>query len=298
MIKQRTVGEMIFDKLNMVFLIAFSITIIFPFWQQLIISISSPEEAMRKSLHLFTSQITLKPYIRIFSSGQIAKAYYWTIVRCVLGTGLTLVVSSMFAYPLSKKYLPLRDFWTGLLVFTMFFGGGLVPTYLLVRNLHLIDTIWALILPGVLGAFNVILMRNFFMALPDSLEESAQIDGAGEMRILLQIIMPLSMPILATIGLWSIVGHWNAWFDAIIYINGTKITVIQLVLRKVLLENQMGFSGVFSEMMAMQNKQAREFTPESVKAAILMITTIPILCVYPFLQNYFIKGIMIGSLKG
>lgn len=298
MIKKRSAGERIFDFGNIIFMGLFCISIIFPFWQQMIMSISTPEEAMKNSLHLYTTNINLKSYLRIFQTGQIAKAYFWTILRSIIGTFITLITSLMLAYPLSKKYLPLRNFWTGLLVFTMFFGGGLIPSYLLIRNLQMIDTIWALVLPGALGAFNVIIIRNFFMSLPVSMEESARIDGAGEFRILLQIIMPLSLPVMATVGLWSIVGHWNSWFDAIIYITSNKITVIQLVLRKVLLENQMGFSGINSLMLDMQDEQAREFTPESVKAAILMISTLPILCIYPFLQKYFVKGIMIGSLKG
>ena len=297
---KRTKGELIFDVFNVSFMIVFAITIIFPFWQQFTISISSVNESMADGFHFFTTQINLKAYHRILADKTLLNAFYWTLIRVVAGTVLSLIITTMLAYPLSKKNLPFRNIITGFIVYTMFFSGGLIPTYFLVRDLGLIDTVWALILPGLVGAFNVLLIRNFFMSMPDSIEESARIDGASEMIILFKIMIPLSMPIMATVALWTAVGHWNAWFDVIIYINSRKITVLQIYLRRVLIENQMAFAGLNSEIKAVQKQDTMtmSFTPQSIKAAILMVTTLPIVIVYPFLQKYFVKGIMIGSLKG
>jgi putative aldouronate transport system permease protein len=296
---KKSAGEKTFDIFNIIFMLLFAITIIFPFWQQMVLSVSSVSESMKTGLHLFTTNINFRAYQKIFSTNLLINAYYWTIIRVVVGTVLSLIVTAMLAYPLSKKHLPLRNTITGIIVFTMFFSGGLIPSYFLVRDLRLIDTVWALILPMLVGAFNVLLIRNFFMSLPDSLEESAKIDGAKDFTILFRIMLPLSKPIMATVALWMAVAHWNAWFDALIYMNTTRITVVQIYLRRVLIENQMALAGINSELKTiLKQDQSISFTPQSLKGAILIVTTLPIILTYPFLQKYFVKGIMIGSLKG
>jgi putative aldouronate transport system permease protein len=200
------------------------------------------------------------------------------------------------AYPLAKRYFPNRAFWTGLLVFTMFFSGGLIPSYILVRSLGMYNTIWALVLPGLISTYNMIIMRNFFMSIPSELEESARIDGAGEFCVLFRIVVPISGPILATVALWTIVGHWNAWFDSMIYITTGSKQVLQHILRQIILEGTM-------QVIEMNNYAATldpssSVNTDAVKAATIMVATVPVLLVYPFLQKYFAKGVMVGSLKG
>jgi putative aldouronate transport system permease protein len=279
----------------MILLSLLSLTIVFPFWQQIVISVSPPSEASTVNLHLFTLRPTLDAYKDILRSGVLLEAYAWTIMKTAVGTFLSVIVSTMLAYPLSKKYLIFRKGWMGFIIFTMFFGGGLIPTFLLVRDLRLMNTIWALILPGLCSAYTVVIIRNFFMSLPVELEEAAYIDGANEVMVFFRIVLPLSMPIIATVSLWSIVGSWNAWFDALIYLNDNKIKILQIVLRKTIQEavNSSDVLSVYEEVAT-----GRQYTRESLQAATLMAVTLPVLITYPFLQKYFVKGIMIGSVKG
>lgn len=276
-------------------MILLSLTIVFPFWQQIIISISPPSEASTVNLHLFTLHPTFDAYIDIFRKGTLLSAYFWTILKTILATVLAIVVSTMLAYPLSKKYLLGRKVWMGMIIVTMFFGGGLIPTFLLVKDLKLINTIWALVLPGMCSAYNIIIIRNFFTSLPVELEEAAYIDGANDVTVFFRIVLPLSMPIIATVALWTIVGSWNAWFDALIYINDGKIKILQMVLRQTLQEAT-NSSDIFSAQEEIAT--GRLYTRESLQAATLMAVTLPVLVTYPFLQKYFVKGIMVGSVKG
>jgi putative aldouronate transport system permease protein len=207
-----------------------------------------------------------------------------------------MAATIMTAYPLSKRYFPNRSLWTGLLVFTMFFSGGLIPSYILIRSLGIYNTIWALVLPGLISTYNMIIMRNFFMSIPAELEESARMDGANEYTVLVRIIVPISGPIIATIALWTIVGHWNAWFDSMIYISSSDKRVLQQILRQIVIEGTqqlMDLTNVGGGMI-----DTAVLNTDAMKAATVMVATLPILLVYPFLQKYFVKGVMIGSLKG
>ncbi|WP_366926001.1 carbohydrate ABC transporter permease [uncultured Paenibacillus sp.] len=201
----------------------------------------------------------------------------------------------MCAYPLSKKYLPHRNLFTAFIVFTMFFSGGLIPNYLLIKELGLLDSRWSLILPGLIAAFTMIIVRNYFMSLPEEVEESARIDGANDMRILFSIVLPMSMPIIATISLWYAVAHWNAWFDSLLYISDPNKAVLGNVLRKIVIEGSSQFQQF--DQGFNQNGQTA-VTPDIIKAATIMVATVPIICVYPFVQKYFVKGVIVGSLKG
>jgi putative aldouronate transport system permease protein len=294
---EKSLGSRIFNILNILFMVIACLSIVFPFIQQIVVSISPPNEASKIGFHLYTVQPTLDSYKQIMATGNILEAYYWTILRTCLGTVLTVVVSAMLAYPLSKRYLVGRKLWMGLILVTMFFGGGLVPTYLLIKDLHMINTIWSLVLPGLCSAYTIVIIRNFFTSLPLELEESAYIDGANDLTVFFKIVIPLSAPIIATVTLWSMVGQWNAWFDAMIYISNGGIKVLQIILRDVLNNAQ---DAALSNINGIDNvdMNGQRYTAESVKAAILLVTTIPIIMVYPFLQKYFVKGIMIGAVKG
>jgi putative aldouronate transport system permease protein len=287
-----TRGETIFQFINAVFIIAFSLTILLPFIHLLSISFSPPGEAARWGLKLLPAHPTLSGYRKVFISESIWRGYMVTTLRTVVGTAFSLILTALGGYVLSKRYIPHRVFWTSIIVFTMFFDGGLIPKFLLVRSLGLIDSFWALILPNAIKAFHVLIMRNFFMTIPISLEESARIDGTSDLRILASIMMPLSKPVLATVGLWIAVFHWNSWFDCLVYIRDPLKFVLQIVLRRIVL------TGADEASVTLIMDDTEISSTETVKAASIFVVTVPILCVYPFVQKYFVRGILVGSLKG
>lgn len=290
--KQNRSG-LLFDIMNSLFMILFCVTTLYPFLYVITLSLSPIETTAFTEIKIIPEAIVWDNYQRVFGSKFIVSGYINTIVRTLLGTGLTLIATTCAAYVLSKKYFPHRNFWTAFIVFTMFFRGGMIPLYLLVKNLGLIDSIWSLTLPPLINSFTMLIMRNFFMELPESIEESARIDGANDIVILTKIILPISVPIIAVVVLWTAVWHWNAWFDSMIYIRDASKHVLQIVLRRIVLEGT-------QEMINIDNNvaDAAQLNPESVKAATIMVVTTPILVVYPFLQKYFVKGILVGSLKG
>ncbi|MFL1674658.1 carbohydrate ABC transporter permease [Paenibacillus dendritiformis] len=294
-IGKKSIGEKVFDTANVVFLILFSITAVYPFLNVMSISFSTSSAANAYGLKLWPQEISLDGYRAVFANKLIWTGYYNTIFRTVLGTFLNVIFSVMCAYPLSKKYLPHRNLFTAFIVFTMFFSGGLIPNYLLIKELGLLDSRWSLILPGLIAAFTMIIVRNYFMSLPEEVEESARIDGANDMRILFSIVLPMSMPIIATISLWYAVAHWNAWFDSLLYISDPNKAVLGNVLRKIVIEGSSQFQQF--DQGFNQNGQAT-VTPDIIKAATIMVATVPIICVYPFVQKYFVKGVIVGSLKG
>ena len=299
---QRPLGEKVFDTTNAVLMVLFSITILYPFMRQITLSLSTAEEAMKIGFKAFPrpGAMSLASYGRILQTPAIGNAYFWTILRTALGTVLTVAATMSMGYPLAKRYLPLRTFWTIFVLITMLFGGGIVPTFILVRSLGLVNSIWSLVLPILVDPFTLIIARNYLMALPEELEESARIDGASDLTVFARIVVPLSMPIIATVALWTMVLHWNSWFDALLYITSPKIKVLQILLRRVLLESNFSYSGLGADVQAIQRQEAlvRRYTPETIKASILIVSTLPILCTYPFMQRYFVKGIILGSLKG
>lgn len=289
---KRSVGEHVFDVFNTVFLGVLALTMLYPFWYELALSLADAEKVAISKVYIWPEVVSLESYANVLSSKFIYYGYFWTIVRTVVGTIVALLLGFHFAYALSKKDFPNRKLWTSLLVFTMFFSGGMVPEYLLIRDLDLINSIWSLILPGAISAYNITIMRNYLMSLPDSLEESARIDGANDIVILYRIIVPLSLPILATVALWTAVAHWNAWFDAMLYIQDTNKQVLAITLRRIVLQGS-------NSVVSMSGEEVNaNMTSETIKAATIMVATLPILCVYPFIQKYFVKGVMVGSLKG
>jgi putative aldouronate transport system permease protein len=292
--KKRTIGEWIFDIFNHIILLLFAFSTVYPFINLISISFSTPSAANSYGLRLIPKEFTADPYKTVFSNPIIWTGYANTLYRTILGTTLNVLFTVMGAYPLSKKYLPNRNFYTSLIVFTMFFGGGLIPNYLLIKQLGLLENRMVLILPGLVSAYNMIIVRNYFMSLPEEIEDSAKIDGANEIRILFSIILPISIPIIATVTLWYAVGHWNAWFDCLLYITDPQKTVLQTILQKIVVQGSVQFSDMSSFDPAVENA----VMPDTIKAATVVVATVPILCVYPFVQKYFVKGVMLGSLKG
>jgi putative aldouronate transport system permease protein len=291
---RKSPGEIVFDRLNEILLGVLVFSMFYPFWYLFAVSIADAQRVALSRVYLWPSALSLESYKNVLGSKYIYYSFAWTILRTVGGTLTALLLGYNMAYVLSKKYYPNRGFWTALLVFTMFFSGGIIPEYLLIKDLGMIDSIWSLVLPGAISAYNIVIMRNYLMTLPDSLEESAKLDGANDILILYRIILPLSMPILATVGLWTAVAHWNAWFDAMIYIRSTEKQALQLILRRVVLMGDASIVPLSGEQVS-SNLQ---MNTETIKAATVMVATIPILLVYPFIQKYFVKGVMVGSLKG
>lgn len=290
--QQRSSGEKVFTILNVFLIGVFGLLSLYPFLYTLSISLSPPAEVNAGGLHLYPKQVTLTAYKMLLANASIIKGYANTLFRTVVGTALTLVVTCLCAYPLSKRHLPWRKSVTFFVLFTMLFNGGIVPTYLVIKNLGLIDSLWVYVLPMLTTAFNVIVVKNFFQSIPESLAESAAVDGASELRTLFQIYVPLSRPILATVTLWTAVAHWNMWFDALIYVNSEDKQVLQMFLRRVAIDDstQLIQRGAASPDMA-------NLTPETLKAATVVITILPFLILYPFFQKHVVKGIVFGGVK-
>ncbi len=271
-------------------------TIVIAFWHLLNLSFSPSYIATKGGLLLYPKDATLDNYAKVIGNRYIWLGYKNTLIRTVIGTVVQLFFTSMGAYVLSKKFFPHRTFWTLFIVFTMFFSGGLIPNYLLVKQLGLLNTYSSMILPGLISAYNMVIIRNYFQSIPEDIEESCLIDGAGRFRIFLQFILPLSKPILATVALWLAVGHWNSWFDVLIYISDDTKFTLQIVLRRIILTGSKEILDTSAAASAAQTESV--VSSEGLKAACIYVTTLPILCAYPFVQKFFVKGIMIGSLKG
>lgn len=281
-----------FDVVNTVLMVLLSFIFLYPFWERLVISFSDNQYATSLGLKLLPPKIDLSSYKYVFEQGNIGNAYLNTIWRTVVGTASSVFVTWCAGYTLAKKDLPGRSFFTLFIVFTMFFSGGMIPTYLTIKSYNLLNSRWALILPCLTSAWNILIARNYVAGLPKELEEAARIDGAHPIQIAFRVIWPLSTPILAVLALWSAVGHWNAWFDAMIYMRGEKGEVLQIVLKRIMDSMEVkDSSSVFRLTSAMT-------TSEGVKSATLMVAIVPIICFYPFLQKYFMKGITVGAVKG
>ena len=289
---KRTVGEKIFDTFNVIFLGLICFTFIYPFWYLFAVSIADSSKQAMTQIWFLPQYFSLDSYQNVLSSKFVYLGFMWSVIRTVLGTAIALLLSYHFAYALSKKYLPNRNFWTLLLVFTMFFGGGMVPNFLLIKDLGMMNTIWSLVLPGCISAYNITIMRNFLMSIPDSLEEAAFLDGASNFQILFKIVLPLSMPIIATLSLFYAVGRWNAYADNKYYITKEALKMIQYKLYQLVASATEAQTATLSEAIEVTS------TPEVLQAACIMFATIPIICIYPFLQKYFVKGVMVGAVKG
>ncbi|MBD2848340.1 carbohydrate ABC transporter permease [Paenibacillus sp. IB182496] len=289
---KRSPAEHVFEWVNMLLLLILAFMTLYPFIYTLSMSLSTPLAAQLPGLHLYPRELTFASYAQVFKQSGIGMAFVNTITRTVLGVAIVLVLTSLTAYPLSRRSFPHRGFLMKLYVFSMLFSGGIIPMYLLIRNLGMLNSVWALVLPTAVSAFNMIVMRNFFQAIPSEVIESAKMDGAGELRTFSSIVLPLSMPVLAVVALWAGVHHWNAWFDAMIYIQDIDKQVLQLFVRRTVIE-EVDVIASQSELM-----HSTTYSKDTLKAATVMVATLPILFAYPFIQRFFVKGIMLGSVKG
>jgi len=276
-----------------VIMIFFALSILYPFWYLLVDSFNTPDASIRDPIKLWPLEFSLTNYEKVFESGIIGVAYVNSLLKTVIGTALILVVSFAAAFGLVDRRLPGIKYITFFMLFTMFFSGGLIPTFLWYKQLGLLNTRIAWVLHLAANAYYIIIMRNFFREIPQEMIESATIDGATLFQVLFRIVVPLSTPVVATITLWAAVQHWNDWFFPLIFTPRRDLTVLQVLLRRVLIENQ-----VANELELLAEDEVRMITAETVKAALLFVSIGPIIAVYPLLQRYFVKGIMLGSVKG
>ena len=292
----QTRGEKVFGVFNNIFFLVLAIAMIYPYWHIIMVSFSSATETSRGGIFLWPRGFNFQVYRAVFKNPQILTGYQTTVMVTVIGTFTGLLVTAMTAYACSKQFLPFVSFIMLAILFTMIFNGGMIPNYLLIRNMRLIDNRLALILPGLVSPFNIIIMRTFFKALPASLEESAKIDGANDVYIFVTIVLPLSKAVLATIGLFIAVGYWNDFFSTVLYINSANKWSMMAVLRHMITQTAtaMAAAGISSNA----DIELQMITETTVRAGTIVVTTVPILVVYPFLQKHFVKGAMIGSIKG
>jgi putative aldouronate transport system permease protein len=289
-VRRSTVGVRVFRVVNVVVLGGFALICLLPFLNVLGSSFATPGELATRPFVVIPETFTLDAYRYILSTSTIFRALGVSLFVTVAGTFVSLLLTALMAYALSKRYLRGRRVINFLVVFTMLFSGGMIPTFIVVQKLGLIDSLWALILPVAINAFNFVIMRSFFQAIPDSLEEAARIDGCSDLGVFLRIVLPLSLASIATIGLFYAVGYWNTYQNAILYINDSTKWPIQILLRQIVI--------VASGMNA--DATVVDVVPpaQSVKMSVIVVATLPMLLVYPFIQRYFVKGALIGSVKG
>jgi len=290
---KKTFSERIFDVVNGVLLVGLILITLYPVVYVLFSSISNPSQlAAFRGILLWPQGFSTAAYEAVFANPNIVTGYRNTIFYVVAGTAINLVMTCLGAYGLSRSNVMWRRPITLFIVFTLFFSGGLIPTYLLVaRTLDWVDTPWALLIPGAISTWNLLVLRTSFEAIPVSLEEAARIDGANDFTILFRIVIPLSLPAIAVITLFYVVGHWNAYFSALIFLRDRALYPLQLILREILIANQTG------DMTTGTMGGDLEPIGETIKYATIIVATVPVLFVYPFLQRYFVKGVMIGAVK-
>ncbi|THF77324.1 carbohydrate ABC transporter permease [Cohnella fermenti] len=293
---QWTWGGAAFQIANCALLALLGAGTLYPFLNLLAISLNDSMDTVRGGIYLLPREFTLDNYKLIFQNQRLFSATGLSVARTLLGTTAALIATTMVAYALSRREFMLRKLLNTVLVISMYVNGGLIPYYILIKQLGLTNTFLVYLLPGLLGAFNVLIMRSFFDELPPGLIESAKLDGANEFTTLFRVVLPVSLPVLATITLFLSVGHWNAWLDNYLFNTDESLTLLQYELMKILMQStdQIGAgagNNVDAEMMRMT-------TPQSIRATMTIIVTIPILFVYPFMQNYFIKGMTLGAVKG
>lgn len=289
---QRSTGERLFDIGMYALLTAAAVSTVYPFIYLLIISLNETTDALKGGLYLFPRKFTLENYSYVFENDKLARAALNSVLRTVIQTVVSVFCCGMLAYVLSRKYFLFRKMFSFILVVTIYVSGGLIPTYLLIKDLGLMNTFAVYIVPGIVSAFYIFIMRTFFEQLPDGLVESAYIDGANDFSIYTRIILPISLPVVATIALYVAVGEWNAWFDNYLYNSrNEKLAVLQYELQKMIqtVESSTSDTG--------ESEAVRVISPLTIKSTLTILVTVPILLVYPFLQKYFVKGLTLGAMK-
>lgn len=281
-----------FDAFLVALMVVLSCIFIYPLLNMLALSFSNSQDLKSLPVYLWPIGFSLESYKALLSDNRILLYYWNTIQYAAVGTVIMLLCTSLMAYPLSIRALRGRRLVSILLTITMFFGGGLIPYYVTIMRLKLIDTFWVMVLPGAISAYNVIVFKTFFMSIPEALSESAFLDGAGHFRVLFQIVLPLSKAVLATFALFSIVGYWNDYMTALLYLRDDSKYPIQLLMRRLLV--LMDYKDATTAQLL---KDYRQISSRTTKAAATIITVVPILCIYPFMQKHFAKGVLVGSVK-
>ena len=288
-------GTKIFDVFNTLFMLAFAFVMIYPFWNQLVISLNEGSDTVRGGLSFWPRMFTLGNYAYIFQRSNIVRGALISVLRALVGTASCILCTGLLAYVTTIQHFAGRRFMRLIYVITMYFGGGLIPTYLLYTQLGLTETFTVYWLPGLFSAYYMILLASFMSGIPDSLAESARLDGATELKIYFRVILPLCKPVIAAIAVMLAVTHWNSWFDIMLYNSSGNWDTLQVYLRKILLESEQAAKLLNDQK---QYEAMRDLTATSIRAAATMIVTIPIVCVYPFFQKYFVGGMTIGAVKG
>ena len=292
---RRSKEDIIVDTCITIFMILFLIVTMYPILNTIAVSFNDGMDSVKGGIHLWPRQFTMKNYMTVLANQNLKQAAIVSVGRTVIATVLQLFLTSMLAYVLSRKNFIFNKQLSFIFVLTMYVSGGMIPSYILMKDLHLLNNFWVYILPGLVSAFNMIVIRTYINGLPDSLIESAKIDGAGEFRIFIQIVLPLCKPVLATVALFIAVGQWNSWFDSMLYCSADKnLTTLQYELMKLL--SSTTTQGTSAEVMK-NAANASIVTPTSIRAAITIVTALPIVCLYPFLQRYFVTGLTIGGVK-
>ena len=291
--KYDSFGERVFDVFNYLFLTLFALVTVLPFVYIIAGSFATEIELIQRKFFLFPRNPSLSAYQYIFSSDTLFRSIGNSVIITVFGTLTNLVFTLSMAYALSRRDLMGRNFVMNLVIFSMLFSGGMIPGYLVVKELGLLNTYGAVILPGAISAFNLIVIKNFFQNLPPGLEEAARIDGCSDIGVLWRIVLPLSKPIIATFGLFYAVGHWNNFFSAMMFLNDSKMWPLQVMLREIVMLSQVAVGD-----LSAFDPEFVEPPDQAVKMAVIVVGTVPILLVYPFLQKHFAKGVLLGSIKG
>lgn len=292
-IKRKTAGDIVFTVCNYLLLILCCLLVIYPIYYMFIISISDGYAVLRGEVKWFPVGVDLAAYKAVLSSPDIPHAYWNTVVYTLLGTFINVSMTALCAYPLSRKKFFGRNVFSFMIIFTMFFDAGMIANFMVVSSLHLYNTIWAIVLPGAINAWYMVIMRTFFQQLPEELYESAYLDGAGDFVVFTRIALPLSVPTIMTMVLFYAVGHWNSWFNALIYLDDKVKYPVQLIMRNIVLS---GETAALSSAASVAGDVGIIAT--NIKYAVVFVTMLPILLVYPFIQKYFVKGILVGALKG
>ena len=290
---KRSYGERIGYAIILIVMITYALTTLYPFWHVLMYSISDSGRAMTGGLFFLPRGVSLLSYRTVFQTHQIFVAYRNTILKTVVGTVLSLIITALTDFPLSIRRLRGRNAISMYIFFTMLFSGGMIPTFLVVQNLGMIDTFWALIIPGLMSAYNMFIMRNYFQQLPPELEESAYIDGATPPVVLAAIILPVSTPCLAAVAMFYAVGNWNSYLDCLLYTNSGDLQVLQIYLR-----NLIDSAGAMDAIASVSGDSTHQLSAETVKMTTIAVSILPILILYPFLQKFYTKGVTTGAVKG
>jgi putative aldouronate transport system permease protein len=292
-------GDRVFDIANYTFMILLMIVTIYPFVNMLAVSLNDASDSVKGGIYVWPRVLTWDNYDYVFKQATILHSTFISVARTVIGTLISTFCSAMVAYTISRPEFVLRKFVTLAFVLTMYFNGGLIPNFLLMRELDLLGSFWVYIVPGIVSVFNVIVIRSFIEALPEGILESARIDGAGEFTTFLRIVLPLSTPVLATTSLFTAVYHWNSWFDVFLYNSSfIDLSTLQYELMKMLQNSNASISSSGGSMDGSGGSSANFVTPTSIRATMTIVASLPIVMVYPFLQRYFVKGMTLGGVKG